>query len=560
MKIALASDHGGFELKASLKQALLDRRLTVEDLGCHDKTSVDYPDYVLPVVSAVSAGSADQGILICTTGVGMSIAANKYPGIRAALCTSPLMARMARAHNDANVLVLGQSNAPADAALRILDEWLRTSFSGEARHVRRLLKIRQRVEAFSAISAIRETDPEVFESIGAEIARQQDNIDLIASENYASPAVLQAQGSVMTNKYAEGYPGRRWYQGCEQMDRVEQLAIDRAKALFGAEHANVQPHSGSSANMAVYFAVLQPRDRILAMSLAHGGHLTHGLPANFSGRFFEIYSYGVDRSTEQIDYDDVRQQALEKKPKLIVAGASSYPRVIDFKCFREIADSVGAYLMVDMAHIGGLVAAGVHPSPVPYCDFVTTTTHKTLRGPRSGMILCRSKFAAQIDHQVFPGEQGGPMMHAIAAKAICLHEAMQPAFGDYQRQIVRNAKALAGALAGKGLRLVSGGTDNHLMLVDLTSISMTGRDAAALLERVGITTNKNVIPFETRSPLVTSGVRLGTPAATTRGMKEPEMELLGDLIWDTLRHADDAARLAANRRRVSELAAAFPVP
>ena len=560
MKIAIGSDHGGFELKEEAKEALRRRGIQIEDVGSRGRDSVDYPDFAAAVAERVSGGAADQGVLVCTTGIGMSIVANKFPGVRAALCLTPQMARAARAHNDANVLTMGESLTSAAEMTAILDAWLETPFSAEPRHARRVGKIGAAAQALAEYSAIRQGDPEVYAIFRDELRRQQVQIDLIASENYASRAVRQAQGSHLTNKYAEGYPGKRWYNGCELVDAVERVAIERAKALFGAEHANVQPNSGSGANMAVYFAVLKPGDQILAMSLAHGGHLTHGHPVNFSGHLFRVASYGVNRETERIDYDEVDALAQEKKPRLIVAGASAYSRVIDFARLRQIADGAGAYLLVDMAHIAGLVAGGCHPSPVPYCEFVTATTHKTLRGPRSGLILCRKSFAEEIDRQIFPGIQGGPLMHTVAAKAVCFHEAMQPSFREYQQQVVRNAQTIAQELAARGLRIVSGGTDNHLMLVDLASAGITGRDAATALEKVSLVVNKNAIPFDTRSPMVTSGIRIGTPAATTRGMKEPEMRRIAAWIADVLQSPADESRLAAIRDEVLALAAAFPAP
>ncbi|MBR6755435.1 MAG: serine hydroxymethyltransferase [Peptococcaceae bacterium] len=367
-------------------------------------------------------------------------------------------------------------------------------------------------------------DPELAEAIFKEKNRQETKIELIASENFVSPAVMAAQGSVLTNKYAEGYPGKRYYGGCEFVDIAEDLARERAKKLFGAEHANVQPHCGANANTAVYFAILEPGDTVLGMNLSHGGHLTHGSPVNISGKYFNFVDYGVEEDTEVLDYDKILARAKEVKPKLIVAGASAYPRTLDFKRFREIADEVGAYLMVDMAHIAGLVAAGLHPNPVEYAHFVTTTTHKTLRGPRGGLILCKEEFAKQIDKAIFPGMQGGPLMHVIAAKAVCFHEALQPEFKEYQKQIVANAKALAEALQEQGFRIVSGGTDNHLMLIDVKSKGLTGKDAEKMLDDANVTVNKNTIPFETESPFITSGIRVGTPAVTTRGMKEAEMK------------------------------------
>ncbi|MDH3345959.1 MAG: serine hydroxymethyltransferase [Kiritimatiellaceae bacterium] len=408
--------------------------------------------------------------------------------------------------------------------------------------------------------ALYEADPEIYKIVRDENIRQKNNIELIASENIVSQAVREVQGSRLTNKYAEGYPSKRWYNGCECVDDAEQLAIDRAKELFGAEHANVQPHSGSGANMAVYYSVLEPGDTILAMSLAEGGHLTHGHPMNFSGRFFNIVPYGVCTDTEQIDYDEVARLAEEHKPRMVVAGASAYSRIIDFKRLRKIADSVGAYLMVDMAHIAGLVAAGCHPSPVPVADFVTTTTHKTLRGPRGGMVLCKEKFAADLDRQVFPGIQGGPLMHVIAAKAVAFGEALTPEFKTYQQQVVKNAAVLAEALQKNGFRLVADGTDNHLMLVDVGASGFTGKDVANALDKASITANKNGIPFDKKSPFVTSGVRLGTPAVTTRGMKEEDMVTIANFIKMVTESMEDDAKLAEIREQVIAFANGFELP
>ena len=407
--------------------------------------------------------------------------------------------------------------------------------------------------------SLEQVDPEVFEAIHKESERLESNLELIASENVVSEAVLEAQGCLMTNKYAEGYPGRRYYGGCEYVDVVERLAVERARDLFGAEHVNVQPHSGTQANMAVYFAVLNPGDTYLGMDLSHGGHLSMGSPVNFSGRLYNVVAYGVSKETETIDYDALADLAREHRPRLIVAGASAYPRTVDYERFRAIADEVGALLMVDMAHIAGLVAGGCHPSPIPHADYVTTTTHKTLRGPRGGMILCREEHAKTLNSRVFPGMQGGPLMHVIAAKAVAMKEAATPEFTSYQRQIVANAKALAGALADQGCRLVSGGTDNHLMLMDLRDSELTGKLAQETLERAGITANRNTVPFETRSPFVTSGVRIGTPAVTTRGMKEPEMRVIAGLIQRALALVGDEDGLDAVAAEVRELCEGFPV-
>jgi RpiB/LacA/LacB family sugar-phosphate isomerase len=559
MKIAIGSDHGGFTLKTRLVEILKEKGITVEDLGTDSAESVDYPDYAAAVADKVSNASVDQGFIVCTTGIGVSMTANKFPRVRAALCMNADMATMSRQHNNANVLCLAGKYTPAEEVEGIVEAWLAAKFEG-GRHERRVNKIKNYASESAGTIAVYDADPEIHAVLKAEDKRQMENLELIASENIVSKAVREVQGSRLTNKYAEGYPSKRWYNGCEWVDEAERLAIDRAKELFGAEHVNVQPHSGSGANMGVYFAVLNPGDTILAMSLAEGGHLTHGHPMNFSGRFFNIVPYGVDHETEQIDYDNLQKLADEHKPKMIVAGASAYSRIIDFKKLRKIADSVGAYLMVDMAHIAGLVATGCHPNPVPHAEFVTTTTHKTLRGPRGGMILCQEKFAADIDRQVFPGIQGGPLMHTIAGKAVCFHEALQPAFKQYQQQVVKNAQTLAAALADDDIRLVSGGTDNHLMLVDLTGANISGKDAAIALDKAAITVNKNGIPFDKKSPFVTSGIRIGTPAITTRGMKEEEMKQIAGFIKRVIRNADNDSVLEQVREEVVALTAQFPIP
>ncbi len=409
------------------------------------------------------------------------------------------------------------------------------------------------------MSELKKIDVDVFNAIKSEEERERSKIVLIASENYVSQAVLEAQGSVFTNKYAEGYPNKRYYGGCEFADQVEVLAIERAKKLFGAEHVNVQPHSGSSANMAVYFSVLQPGDTILGMGLPHGGHLTHGSSVSFSGQLYKAFSYGVDRKTELLDYDEVERLAMEHKPKMIICGYSAYSRVLDFTRFRKIADKTGAWLMADIAHIAGLVAAGEHPSPFPYADFVTTTTHKTLRGPRGGMIMCKEEFGKAVDKVIFPGIQGGPLVHVIAAKAVSFKEALMPEFRDYQRQVVKNAKALAQRLTQDGLRIVSGATENHLMLVDLTPKNITGRDAEIALDAAGITVNKNSIPYDPKPPATTSGIRLGTPIVTTRGMREPEMKIIGDLICEVLVNGKSPEKLAAIKARTKAFCGKFPL-
>ena len=410
------------------------------------------------------------------------------------------------------------------------------------------------------LTNLKTVDPEIQKAIDQELSRQREKLEMIASENIVSTAVMQAQGSILTNKYAEGYPGKRYYGGCEYVDIVEQLAIDRAKKLFGAEYANVQPHSGAQANTAVYFALLQPGDTILGMNLTDGGHLTHGSPVNISGKYFKIIPYGVDKETERIDYDELERLAKEHQPKLIVGGASAYSRVIDFERMAQIAKSVGAYLMIDMAHIAGLVAAGLHPSPVPYADVVTTTTHKTLRGPRGGLILCRdAEFGKQFNKAIFPGIQGGPLMHVVAAKAAAFKEALSDEFKVYQQQVLDNAKALADELVKKGFRIVSGGTDNHLMLVDLRSKNITGKEAQFLLDEIGITANRNTIPFEPLSPFVTSGIRLGTPALTTRGLKEEDIREVADIIADVIENREDSAVIEAAKAKVQAICKKFPL-
>jgi glycine hydroxymethyltransferase len=409
------------------------------------------------------------------------------------------------------------------------------------------------------VESLKSQDPDIFDAISKEARRQHDNIELIASENFTSPAVMECCGTVLTNKYAEGYPGKRWYGGCQHVDIIEDLAIKRAKDLFGAEHANVQPHSGSQANMAAYFALIKPGDTVMAMNLAHGGHLTHGHPMNFSGNLFNIIPYGVSEADEYIDYDALEKLALEHKPHLLLAGASAYSRTIDFKRFRAIADKVGAKLMVDMAHIAGLVATGLHPSPIPYSDIVTTTTHKTLRGPRGGLILCKAEHAKAVDAQVFPGGQGGPLMHIIAGKAVALKEAATEEFKDYQKQVIQNAQVMAKVLSDKGFRIISGGTDNHLFMVDVTIKGLTGKAAANILDEARITVNKNTIPFDKNSPFVASGIRIGTPAITTRGMKIEEMKLIGELIARVLTSGEDESEIKAVSNEVGQLTEKFPL-
>ena len=551
IRIALGADHGAVDLKNALAAHLEACGYAIRDCGTHTHDAVDYPDFANQVARMVADGTYQFGILCCTSGVGMCIAANRHRHVRAANVRTVEEATVCRRHNDANVLCLSGETTPAATAIAMVEVFLATAFEG-GRHERRVCA--------ASGSRIAQVDPAVYAAITAEEQRQRNNIELIASENFASPAVMEAQGSVLTNKYAEGYPGRRWYGGCENVDVVEQLAIDRAKQIFGAEHANVQPHSGSQANTAVYFSVLNPGDRIFTMDLAHGGHLTHGHKANFSGRFYEVTHYGVSPHDERINYDELEKTAHDLKPALITVGASAYPRIIDFERMGRLAREIGAYLFVDMAHIAGLVAAGVHPNPVPHADFVTSTTHKSLRGPRGGIILCKEAFAKKVDAQVFPGIQGGPLMHVIAAKAVCFQEALMPGFREYQQQVVRNAAAIAARLAEHGLRIVSGGTDNHLLLVDLRPLGLNGAEASHALDLAGITVNKNGIPFDTGSPMKPSGIRIGTPAVTTRGMKETDVRQVADFIHEALLERADEAKLAALRERVFTFNRDFPLP
>ncbi len=558
MKLVLGCDHGGLTIKNKISDFLKTRSESVTDLGTFTRDAVDYSDFAVEAAELIVEKKVDAAVLICTTGVGMSIAANRFSGVRAALCGSIEIAQKTRTHNNANVLVLAGTLSPEEA-VDITRAFLDTPFSDEVRHQRRVCKL-ERAERLAEVAYLAKADPEVHAAIVGQIRQENSTINLIASENTVTRAVREASGSVLTNKYAEGYPGKRWYSGCIPVDTAESLAIERAKKLFGADHANVQPHCGSSANMAVYFSVLNPGDTILSMSLDQGGHLTHGSPVNFSGRLFHIVPYCVSPETESLDYDAIEKLAMDNKPKMIVAGASAYPRILDFPRFRAIADKCGAMLMVDMAHIAGLVAGGVHPSPVPYAEFVTTTTHKTLRGPRGGLILCREEFAKAIDKTVFPGLQGGPLENIVAAKAVCFAEALQPAFKEYARQIVANCQALAATLTARGFHLVSGGTDNHLMLVNVARSGLTGKEAAAALDAAGIICNKNTIPFDKNSPFVTSGIRIGTASVTTRGMKEPEMKQIGTWIADVLGDISNTALQASVCAGVSKMTASFRVP
>ena len=559
LSIAIGADHGGFAAKEAIVAKLIANNINVVDCGAFAlDNNDDYPVFAAAVAGKVSRGDADAGILICRSGLGMAIAANRFHNVRAGVYEDVATAQISRQHNCANVAVLSGDHLTDDSRWDIVAAFIGTKFSAEERHTRRVNNLEKLT--YDDIAAIRQADPAIAKIIDKEAVRQHDGIELIASENFASCAVRAAQGSVLTNKYAEGYPGKRYYNGCEFIDEIESLAIERACKLFGAEAANVQPHSGSSANQAVYMALLQPGDTVLSMSLDHGGHLTHGHPLNFSGRYYNIIPYGVNRETEMIDYDEIEALALANKPKMMLAGASAYPRIIDFARLREIADKVGAKLFVDMAHIAGLVAAGEHPSPVPYADIVTTTTHKTLRGPRAGLILCKAEYIKAINSQVFPGMQGGPLEHVIAAKAICFGEAMTDEFKAYQKQVRVNAKVLADELTKRGFRMVSGGTDNHLMLVDLRPKQATGKVVANALDVARITVNKNMIPFDPEKPFVTSGIRIGTPAVTTRGMKEDAMIRIADFIERGVAMRDDVEALKKLGEEVKAFAADYPMP
>jgi glycine hydroxymethyltransferase len=559
----MASDHRGLALKAELRKRLESEGFEVIDYGPQSEDPVDYAEYAAPAARAVAEGKAARGIVICGSGLGVMYTANRFPGVRAAWVGDMEAAEMSRRHNDSNMLALGADRlAGSGEAWPIVKAWLQAPFEG-GRHERRIRQIEEltrsepgRVHDVGVLSA---EDPAVASVLRREARRQALNLELIASENFVSEGVLEATGSVLTNKYAEGYPGRRYYGGCEIVDEAEELARDRVKELFGAEHANVQPHSGSQANEAVYRAVCEVGDIVLAMNLDHGGHLTHGSPVNFSGKLYDIVPYGVRRDTETIDYDEVRRLAKERRPRMIQCGTTAYSRILDFDAFRSIADEVGAVLFADIAHIAGLVATGVHPSPVGKAQIITTTTHKTLRGPRGGLILCDQDWAKKIDSAVFPGGQGGPLMHVIAAKAVAFREALSPTFRAYCRQVVDNARALAGALRDRGFTIVSGGTDTHLFLISLVDRDTTGKAGQIALDRAGITTNKNMVPFDPRKPMVTSGVRIGTPAVTTRGMAEAEMAEIACLMARALERPGDIEELDRVRDDVQALCRRFPL-
>ena len=557
--IGLAGDASGRILMSEAAEVLREEGCLTVMLSAGG--TEEFPEIAKAAAESIGSGRLQGAVLVGRSGIGLCMGANRFSSVRAVVANSPESARLARERYQANVLCLGADELGASDARACVQAWISASFRGARfeQPVNRLASLGKGSGGNPVGPDVERTDPRVAEAIRREHRRQSENIELIASENFTSPAVMQVQGSCLTNKYAEGYPGRRWYGGCEFVDDVEQAAIDRAKELFGAEHANVQPHSGAQANTAVYFAFLKHGDKILTMDLAHGGHLTHGHPKNFSGMFYTVKHYGVDPQTERVDYDLLEKAALEFQPKMITVGASAYSRLLDYARMREIADKVGALLFADMAHVSGLVAGGVHPNPVPHADFVTTTTHKGLRGPRGGIILCKAKYAKEIDSMVFPGVQGGPLMHVIAGKAICFLEALKPEFKDYQAQVVRNARALAEGLKKHGYRIVSGGTDNHLMLVDLRPMGIDGKVAQEALDAAGITVNKNSIPFDTASPMKPSGIRLGTPAMTTRGMKESEMFDIAKLIHQALQTRNDSAALEGVREEVRRLTALFPL-
>ena len=559
MKIAIGSDHCGVELKSAIIKAL-SADFTLIDKGAENRNSCDYCDYAIEVAKSVASAEVEFGVLICKSGIGMSMAANRFQNVRAALCSTTEAVTLTRQHNGANVLCLGAESVSAEYAIEMIKTFVATPVDNSERHQRRRWKL-ERAQRLSDCSGLMHDDPEVFAAIEAQTKQEDAEINLIASENTSSRACREAAGSVLMNKYAEGYPGKRWYSGCLPVDAAEELARTRACKLFGADHANVQPHCGSAANMAVYFATIKPGDTIMSLSLDQGGHLSHGSPVNFSGKIYNIVPYTVDPKTEMLDYDAMEKMALEVKPKILLTGASAYPRTIDFKRIREICDKAGCIMMVDMAHIAGLVAGGAHPSPVPYADFVTTTTHKTLGGPRGGMVLCKEKWAKALDSAVFPGMQGGPLENIIAAKAVMFREWMSEEKKGYAQQVVKNTAVMCKTIQDRGYRIVSGGTDNHLFLVDVkSSKGITGKDAAAALDAAGIIVNKNTIPFDTESPFKTSGIRVGAASATTRGMKEPEMIKIGTWIADVLDNIADISVQARVKRDAAALVANFPVP
>ncbi len=527
LKIAITSDHAGFELKQKIRYNLENLGVGVLDLGPNNSEPVDYPDFGKAIAEEIIKGYADRGIALCGSGIGISISANRFKGVRAALCHNVETATQARMHNDANIIAIGARNTKLEDAIDCVKAFLNTDFEGD-RHIKRVAKLD---EKNTNISDFGSEDLELSNALARELDRQQNTVELIASENFTSRSIMKYQGSVLTNKYAEGYPGKRYYGGCEFVDVIEKLAIERLKSLFKCSWANVQPNSGSQANQAVYLALLSPGDCILGMSLSAGGHLTHGAAPNQSGKYFHAITYGVRKEDGIIDYEEVRALAKKNKPKMIIAGASAYSAKIDFKMFRQIADEVGAYLLVDMAHYSGLIAAGCYPDPLIYADVCTSTTHKTLRGPRGGIILSnREDIGKKIDKAVFPGMQGGPLMHVIAAKAAAFKEANTIEFKNYSLETIKNAKALCKRLVENGFDIVSGGTDCHMVLINLASKNVTGKEAEESLDRAGITCNKNSVPFDKQSPFVTSGIRVGTAAGTTRGFGQRQFEFIADCI------------------------------
>ncbi len=555
-KIAIASDHAGYRLKEKIKLNLEENGYKVLDLGTNSDEAVDYPDYGEALARNIIKGNAKQGIALCGTGIGISIAANRFTGIRAALCSNKEMAIQARKHNNANIIALGARSIDFQCASNCVDAFLNTEFDGD-RHTSRVNKLEKEARF--------NKDLELENAVLNELNRQKNTIELIASENFASKNVMSYQGSVLTNKYAEGYPGKRYYGGCEFVDVAENLAIDRLKQLFGCAWANVQPNSGSQANQAVFLALLKPGDTILGMSLSAGGHLTHGAAPNQSGKYFNSVHYGVKKDDGKIDYDEVRSLTLKYKPKMIIAGASAYSSKIDFKLFREIADEVRAYLLVDMAHYSGLIASKVYPDPVPYADVCTSTTHKTLRGPRGGIIISNNiDLGNLIDKAVFPGLQGGPLMHVIAAKAAAFKEALSNDFIKYSKQTLLNARAICNSLKNNNFEVISGETSCHMLLIDLSNKEVTGKVAEKALDNAGITCNKNSIPFDNKSPFITSGIRIGTAAGTTRGFKEEEFKYIGNLISeviDSLKKSEDEIFKTAElvRSKVFDLCNKFPL-
>ena len=560
LKLSIGADHGGFELKEHIKSYLASRELQIEDEGCTDTTSVDYPDFAARVAEKVAKGTVDQGILVCKTGVGMAIAANKFPGVRAALCTNAYMAKMARRHNDANVLTLGSSLVQPDEVNPILDEWFENSFEGHERHQRRIHKIQASPTSCVGCAAVQSADPEIYRILVNEHQRQQEFLELISSENYVSPAVREAIGSCFTNKYAEGYPYQRAYPGCTYADEIETLAIERAKALFQAEHVNVQPYSGAVANAAVYLALLQPGESYLAMSPMQGGHLTQGHKSHLSGRLFQPIHYSVDPETGIIDYENLLRLAQKHRPKLLSVGPNIYSKMVDYERMRSIADSVGAWLMVDCAQTIGLIAGGYAENPARYADVITTTTHKSLRGPRGGLILSKREVAEPIDRMVFPGLQGGPLMHVIAAKAVCLHEAMQPSFRSYTATVLQNAQSLADALSAEGMGVVSGYTENHTLIIDLAPWNLTGKEAVRRLYSLGISVSSCIVPHAQTDPLAPSGLRMGTQAMATRGMTSHQMPQIARWITEGLLQTQEKAVKERIKNEVQDCLRAHPVP